>query len=433
MDNYTVRKLEVKLANMFDSFMSMLGTPKPNNIATPTPNNIVTVNTASNSSLAKLSSSLRAGRHPTSNSTILDPDERSENNLSNSSNLSTVSPLKMTRDNSMSTSSSSSFSDNNEPNASLFLKHNINSVNLDDPGTQKIALHYLLEKVRDIESLLIESVKDNKELKEEVSELYHQNDSLAAENITLKEMISKQGNDNRVLSDDLVCLKEILKAEREKFVNITKINCTSIERDICAIEADIDYLGDMVPMFDDLVRTVKELQEGSKHFKEEIVRLEKELMVTNQYNRRQNLIIDGIPDNVPQKDLENVCLDIVHKIGFLPVGNYEVVGCHRLKRRHGDKSAPTIIRFVNRKITEYCIKNRWKLKNLKTSWNLAFREDLCDYNLAILEKCEHLKSQGHIENVYTHNGFVKVVKHDTNRPIKISHIRDIEVFLSGTS
>ena len=404
---------------MFDSIMSMLGTPKANNV--------ITIDTSSNS---KLSSSLRAETLPTSNSTILDLDEGSMNPLPSSSNLSTMSPLKVTRDNSMSNSSSSSYSDHNELNVSLFLKHNINSVNLDDPVTQRIALQYLLEKVRDIESLLIESVKDNKDLKEEISELYHQNDSLAAENITLKEEITKQGKDNRILSDDLVRLKEILKAERDKFMNITKINSSRIEKDISAIENDIDYLGDMVPMFDDLVRSVKELQEGSEHYKEDIVRLEKELMVTNQYNRRQNLIIDGIPDNVHQKDLENVCLDIIHRIGFLPVGNYEVVGCHRLKKKQGDKSAPTIIRFVNRKITEYCIKNRWKLKNLKTSWNLSFREDLCDYNLAILEKCEHLKSQGRIEDVYTHNGFVKVVKHNNNRPIKMSHIRDIEVYLS---
>ena len=67
----------------------------------------------------------------------------------------------------------------------------------------------------------------------------------------------------------------------------------------------------------------------------ELIRLEKEITITNQYNRRQNLIIDGIPDDVPQHLLEQVCLDIVHEIGFLPVGSYEVVGCHRLKKKVG--------------------------------------------------------------------------------------------------
>ena len=395
----------------------MLGTPKADNI--------MTVNTTTPSNLSKLSSQLRTERHPTSNSTAVDMENTSPDT---DSNLSSISPLKVSRDNSMSQSSSSSFSsDNNDHNISLFLKHNINAVNLDDQNTQKIALQYLLEKVRDIETLLIESVKDNKMMKEELSELYRQNDSLAAENLTLRETISNQGNEHRVVSDDLVRLKEILKSEREKFVNYMSFNNTKYARDVDAIQEDIDYLGDLVPDIRELQHAVKELQVENGNLKEEIYLLDKEVAMTNQYNRRQNLVIDGIPDNVPVKDLEDVCLNIIHQIGFLPVGNYEVVGCHRLKRRPGDKSAPTIIRFVNRKITEFCLKNRWRLKNLKTAWNLSFREDLCDLNATILARCEYLKSQGQIHDLYTSNGSVKIVTQNKSRPIKISHIRDINL------
>ena len=368
---------------------------------------------------------------PTSNSTVLDiegSNHLSPNTSNTSGNLSYISPLKDKRENSMSSSyASSSSSDVGEQNLSLFLKHNINSVNLDDPGTQRIALRYLLEKVRDIETLLIGSVKENKELREEVSVLYHQNDTLAAENVTLKDVITKQGKDNQTLTDEILTLKHNLNGERENLFDIFKVNVEKISRDMRILEEDIDYLD----------TNLKVVQEKSTKNSEDIleydnviIAMDKEIIANNQYNRRPNLIIDGIPANVPQSELENVCLDIIHKIGFLPVGNYEVAACHRLKKRVGDASAPTIIRFVNRKITEYCMKNRWRLKNVGTPWNLSFREDLCEHNLAVQAECEKLMKQGLISKVYTRNGFVRIVLPNKTWPVKISYFSDIQDILS---
>ena len=158
-----------------------------------------------------------------------------------------------------------------------------------------------------------------------------------------------------------------------------------------------------------------------------IEQLERDITITNQYNRRENLIIDGIPDKVPQYKLEEICLDIIRKVGFTSVGFYEVVGCHRLRKKKDDVFAPTIIRFINRKIPEFCKKNRWRLQNLRyNNWNLVFREDLCPANEAILTECEKLKNAGQIFKVFTHNGFVKVVRKNRDRPIKLSHIKDIQ-------
>ena len=158
----------------------------------------------------------------------------------------------------------------------------------------------------------------------------------------------------------------------------------------------------------------------------DIIRLEKNIVSTNQYNRRPNLVIEGIPDDVPQSKLEVICLNIIHDIGFAGVSSYEVVGCHRLKRRDGDSTTPTIIRFVNRKITEFCLKNKWRLKHLRSNWNLNFRDDLCDNNLDILSKCENLQKEGKLIKVFTYNGFVKVVRRTNERPIKVMHITDLD-------
>ena len=333
--------------------------------------------------------------------------------------------------------SRNSSSDYGEPNLSLYLKHNIHAVQLGDPSTQQTALRYLLEKVRDLETLMIESAKTNQTLQNEVTALYKQNDALAADNVILQETVTELGkkyNDiydkNTDLYNELLNLKEVCVSERDKFVNVIATNNQRMTEDVRRLEEDVDYLGDFIPSANKLADSINQLHNDVTRIDKEIVRVDKEVIVTNQYNRRENLVIDGIPDNVPQAQLEKVCLDIVHSIGFGQVSSYEVIGCHRLRKQEGDKTTPTIIRFFNRKITEFCLKNRRRLRNVRTSWNLSFREDLCNANKAILEKCEDLKEEGLLAKVYTHNGFVKIAKSNNERPFKVSHMSEISNFLS---
>ena len=157
-----------------------------------------------------------------------------------------------------------------------------------------------------------------------------------------------------------------------------------------------------------------------------MVELEIEIQKTNQYGRRPNLVIDGIPDRVPQHHLEGICLEIIQKLGINNVTRLEVEGCHRLRKREGDRNSPTIIRFTNRKISELCKRNKWKLKKLRyNNWFLTFREDLNEANSEIYSKCEQLKSIGRLARVYTHNGFTKVVKNEGEWPKKIFHMKEL--------
>ena len=108
------------------------------------------------------------------------------------------------------------------------------------------------------------------------------------------------------------------------------------------------------------------------------------------------------------------------------MGSYEVVACHRLKKKVSDPTPPVIIRFVNRKITDFCMRQRWRLKNLRWGWDLSFREDLCNTNLTILTECEKLKNDGKFHKVYTYNGFVHVIKSAKGRTFKLMHISEID-------
>ena len=494
--------VQLQTSKMFNSMInSIMGSPYVSRIGAN-----VTVGTSNEN----------ARRKSTSNSTAY-YDEQSSPDISKDIS-SIISPVKTSRENSMSYDSY----DSTNANMSLYLKHNIDAIDLDNPGNQKIAIQYLLNKVQDNEKLLIAVAKENRKLGKEGTSLYDLNDSLAAENVTLKESISVLEDSQRkfALSMDLENLKVALAAGKD-------IICSNITDEMINLQCSVNYLrewfttekeqfeeqfavekermqNELVDEIMDLKETIDDLRTNSKEEKDEICaamvddfetldaamrkiqgnavntapvtnanatdekirnlvdelelvkkkaywyessiktilhenakerertqtkieQLERDITTTNQYNRRENLIIDGIPDKVPQHKLEEICLDIIRKVGFTSVGYYEVVGCHRLRKKKDDVFAPTIIRFINRKIPEFCKKNRWRLQKLRyNNWNLVFREDLCPANEAILTECEKLKNEGLIFSVFTYNGFVKVVRKNRDRPIKLSHIKDVQ-------
>lgn len=401
---------------MFNSILTILGSPQ---VQLPSGNvgANITIETAQNDRLV-------------SNSTAIESETLNEQSPNVSRDISSsISPVKVDRNNSMSESSSSSASAYSDLNFSLSLKQNMNSINLDHPESQKMAILYLYDKMRELENLLIKSIKENQVLHNNIESLYKQNDALSSENLTLNDLITVQSEKSESLSVELDLLKKNVSAAKIAASSVAKdfeIEIKEIQEKSCKNQIQLEILNEFSEENRKIATDNKEVIEI---LDKDLIRVEKDVTTTNQYNRRQNLIIDGIPDNVSQDKLEMVCLDIIHRIGFLPVGSYEVVGCHRLKKREGDKTTPTIIRFVNRKVAEYCMKNRWKLKNLRSSWSLSFREDLCETNLDILEKSETLQKEGYISKVFTRNGFVKIVMNDRQRPIKIHHIKELRDLL----
>ena len=82
-----------------------------------------------------------------------------------------------------------------------------------------------------------------------------------------------------------------------------------------------------------------------------------------QYDRRNNLILSGIPDSVSDDGLEETVTDILSDIDVQVTVN-DVEACHRFGQSHKNKSKKTIICFVNRKhCTTVCRKILENKKN----------------------------------------------------------------------
>ena len=81
-----------------------------------------------------------------------------------------------------------------------------------------------------------------------------------------------------------------------------------------------------------------------------------------QYGRRNNLVIFGIPDSDEDSELEPTVTSILSDID-VNVESREVQECHRIGK-FNNGSRKTIIRFVNRKYCKKALLNRKQLERI---------------------------------------------------------------------
>ena len=80
-----------------------------------------------------------------------------------------------------------------------------------------------------------------------------------------------------------------------------------------------------------------------------------------QYGRRNNIEITGIPDTVRDNELENKVIEIFDAIGVeAKPADFEY--CHRVGKSKNN-SKKVIARFVNRKVVKNCPLQKEAIKN----------------------------------------------------------------------
>ena len=179
-----------------------------------------------------------------------------------------------------------------------------------------------------------------------------------------------------------------------------------------------------------LEKEMSDIKNENKNLAVEIINIydqlydvETRLIDMEQYNRRQNLIITGIPESISQNNLESTVIGVLRSIG-LQISSYEIVGCHRLfKHKNSKYPAKTIVRFTNRQAAEFCIFNHKRLIEVKSTigMNLRFQENLCESNETVLKWSRDLKKHNFIYDYYIRNGYIKIITKKDEKPLKINH------------
>ncbi len=169
------------------------------------------------------------------------------------------------------------------------------------------------------------------------------------------------------------------------------------------------------------------LNETLTKISKDLLDMDTRVIECEQYPRRNNIVISGIPDDVSHRDLKNEVFDILAAIGLNELTENDISACHRLpKSRRSRWPAKTIIRFVNRDNVDFCLRNRNRLKeravrNKLDGMNLRFYENLCKSNSLILRMCKWLEENEHIHGHFLRNGYVKIIVTEGDNPVKMTH------------
>ena len=179
------------------------------------------------------------------------------------------------------------------------------------------------------------------------------------------------------------------------------------------------------------------LKDSNGDLKDKVYYLERDLIHVDQYSRRPNIEIVGIPTFIRQKKLEKHVVEILNKMG-VEVSSYDIVSCHLLKKLPGNTFPNVIVRFIDRNFTTDCLKNRKKLLEIKKQYkykHLFIIENLCKRTQTLYDHCQQLRMGGDIYKVWTYNGVVNVLFSDDEDelPTKLFHPEDIDYYFDEST
>ena len=195
------------------------------------------------------------------------------------------------------------------------------------------------------------------------------------------------------------------------------------------IQDDITHIRETI--ITNLTNANNEMSERIDILDDKIIKLEKQLAISAQRSRENNIEIHGIDDRVTD-NLESTVIRVI-KLLDIDCSEDDIQGCHRLPVRKGSTLKPTIIKFVNRKKAEKIYEAKSKLKDCDfTSVNLPEGTKLyINLNLSPSFKeldyfCRKLKKNGNILSYVTTNTNINIkIENNYHKIIHLADLREL--------
>ena len=181
-----------------------------------------------------------------------------------------------------------------------------------------------------------------------------------------------------------------------------------------------------------LIETLKEdnlkMQRKVETLEEQLAENDAYINKLDQYNRRNNIGIQGIPSSVSDDALEGKVIDIFKCLN-ISIQNTDIEGCHRLGKANPRN---TIVRLVNRKFCYEALERKGNLKNVNNhglgfepSTKLFISENLTPLNQQLAWMCRELKRAGRIHGCWSSKGVVRLRCTMNERGISITNLLQI--------
>jgi len=194
--------------------------------------------------------------------------------------------------------------------------------------------------------------------------------------------------------------------------------------EIVKINDSINEMKDTI--IQNLIEENNRLSNLCRKLKGDFARLEAAHVSLEQYTRRNNLVISGVPDVVDDGNLVNTVVKLLNAVD-VPASTDSIEACHSLSKREGNK--PVIVRFLNRKLVEASLSKtvRRKLRDLNfesiglnNECQIYFNENLCPSYRTLAWKCRYLRNTRNIVATSVRNGVVLLKVSENDNLVKVT-------------
>ncbi|XP_077977428.1 uncharacterized protein LOC144432989 [Glandiceps talaboti] len=212
----------------------------------------------------------------------------------------------------------------------------------------------------------------------------------------------------------------------------------TVERKLSELQTSVEYISNF---FDVYQKRMEEIQIENKNLKEQLEVVsgnmsttQKELQDLQQYSRRNNLEIHGVPEH-PDEDTDTIVKKVAEASG-VNISKYDIDISHRLatKTHNENKPTPIIVKFTRRTVRNAIYNGKRNIKN-KTSKDMNIDNDTqnCIYinesltpsNRQLFNKVNEKKKALRWNYIWTYNGTIYVRRCQGDPAIKISSVQDI--------
>ena len=234
---------------------------------------------------------------------------------------------------------------------------------------------------------------------------------------------------------------EFTENQKKTIADMIKKNCDELENNF---NKQLNQLTkenkDLKKNLAEMEKTVITLENDLRVLFKDLETTKRATFINDQYQRRNNLEISGIPDNIEDDKLESMCIRIANNIinepgepynGDNEINHSDVEACHRLRTTNSNNIKNTIIRFKNRKHCDSIYQNKKKIADLEIEEledsvkSIYVNDNICSYYKELAAKCRRLKKRRKISDTWTSYGTVKIKLKD-GITVTITHQNDLD-------
>lgn len=240
----------------------------------------------------------------------------------------------------------------------------------------------------------------------------------------------------QITLEDLFLKIENMEFSVQKSVKDVKDEVFELQKSVSystdKIDDFIQELQAMNKKLSDITKENNLLQQKNKELEDKVQDLHQEVQEMQQYSRRFNIQLDGVPEVREEK-----AMDIVTKLATLIdepiILNQDVQAAHRLPTNNTRRTPSFLIQFTNKQKRDAVIKKARQKKLVSTDFvsnapqTLVFSNDhLTPYYKKLLYEARKAKVEKAYEFVWVNGGKIFVKKDKDSRAIRIESMKDIE-------